>query len=334
MIAELNTLQEWQSTQKQTILLTSIFYGVHMEGSTLNEDQVMGILAGEEIQVHDLAIQEVKNYKQALDFIQLIVNRVGVGRPYILTLETILELHRLLSYGLLDKDASGNYRLKQVVLRNVHNGTISYTPPPAAEVPYLVEDLVNWINSEESKLLHPVLKAAIIHFELYRIHPFADFNNQVARFVAWLVLYLEGFGINGLLSLDKVFGQDIVNYHLAMQAVANEQVVDIHERDLTPWISYFTDQLSQEFNQFWQLAHKISHQKPPEDQKPELKLTERQLVIIEYLRKHQSMQNKDFRKIFPDYSDDTVLRELKFLKEKGLVEKIGGTKKAVYVLKK
>jgi Fe2+ or Zn2+ uptake regulation protein len=42
--------------------------------------------------------------------------------------------------------------------------------------------------------------------------------------------------------------------------------------------------------------------------------------------------NKDFRKIFPDFSDDTVLRELKFLKEKGLVKKVGGTKKAQYIL--
>jgi DeoR/GlpR family transcriptional regulator of sugar metabolism len=56
------------------------------------------------------------------------------------------------------------------------------------------------------------------------------------------------------------------------------------------------------------------------------------MIILEYLRKHDNMMNKDFRKIFPDYSDDTVLRELKFLKEKGLVKKVGGTKKAQYVL--
>src|SRR5256885_3213283 len=42
---------------------------------------------------------------------------------------------------------------------------------PAAEVPYLVEDLVNWVNSDEVKEVHPILKAGIIHYELARIHP-------------------------------------------------------------------------------------------------------------------------------------------------------------------
>jgi DeoR/GlpR family transcriptional regulator of sugar metabolism len=56
------------------------------------------------------------------------------------------------------------------------------------------------------------------------------------------------------------------------------------------------------------------------------------MIIMEFLHRHGSMQNKDFRKIFPDFSDDTVLREMKFLKKKGLVKKVGGTKKAQYVL--
>jgi DeoR/GlpR family transcriptional regulator of sugar metabolism len=53
---------------------------------------------------------------------------------------------------------------------------------------------------------------------------------------------------------------------------------------------------------------------------------------MEFLHRHGSIQNKDFRKIFPDFSDDTVLREIKFLKKKGLIKKVGGTKKAQYVL--
>ena len=62
-------------------------------------------------------------------------------------------------------------------------------------------------------------------------------------------------------------------------------------------------------------------------------LNERQMLILEYLHRHKSIQNKEFRKIFPDFSDDTVLRELRFLIQKSLVKKMGGTKKATYVLK-
>ena len=65
----------------------------------------------------------------------------------------------------------------------------------------------------------------------------------------------------------------------------------------------------------------------------QLMLNERQMMIMEYLHRHKGMSNKDFRKVFPDFSDDTVLRELKFLRKKGLVKKAGGTKKAQYILK-
>ena len=64
----------------------------------------------------------------------------------------------------------------------------------------------------------------------------------------------------------------------------------------------------------------------------QVELNERQMLIMEYLHRHGSMQNRDFRKIFPDFSDDTVLREMGFLKKKGLIKKVGGTKKARYEL--
>lgn len=334
VIGELNSLRSEPTNQPAFPTQDQVFYGVKMEGNPLSEEQVLSVLSGEVIESDDLSISEVKNYQAVLEFVRLIVGRVGVGRPYILTLETILELHRLLSRQLLPNGSCGSYRQRQVILRHVQSGKVSYTPPPAAEVPYLVEDLSRWINSEESKLIHPIIRAAIIHCELYRIHPFLDFNNQVARFTALLVLYLEGYGLNGALSLDKVFSQDVINYHLAMQGVANEQVIDIHERDLTPWITYFVDLLAGEFVGLWQLNHKIFHQHKTELKDSNLtQMTARQLVILEYLRKHHSMRNKDFRKIFPDFSDDTVLRELKFLIQRGLVQKQGGTKMAAYILK-
>ncbi len=70
-----------------------------------------------------------------------------------------------------------------------------------------------------------------------------------------------------------------------------------------------------------------------EDQLGEkVELNERQMIILEYLKRYKEMRNRDFRKIFPDFSDDTVLREMKLLKQKGIVKKVGNTKMATYVL--
>lgn len=125
-----------------------------------------------------------------------------------------------------------------------------------------------------------------------------------------------------------------MNYYLTLQAVSNQPVLDTHERDLTPWLEYFIEGVAIELNQVKEKVQRISIDVSLKDKLGEqVELNERQMMIMEFLHKHKEMRNKDFRKIFPDYSDDTVLREMKFLKQKGLIKKIGGTKKATYVLK-
>jgi DeoR/GlpR family transcriptional regulator of sugar metabolism len=61
-------------------------------------------------------------------------------------------------------------------------------------------------------------------------------------------------------------------------------------------------------------------------------LTERQAKIIEYIQEIGYVQNQAFASIFPNISEDSVLRDLKDLSEKGLIKKIGKTKAARYVL--
>ena len=61
-------------------------------------------------------------------------------------------------------------------------------------------------------------------------------------------------------------------------------------------------------------------------------LTERQMRIIEYIQDIGYVQNKAFSSLFPDLSEDSILRDIKDLIEKNLVKKIGKTKSARYVL--
>ena len=125
-----------------------------------------------------------------------------------------------------------------------------------------------------------------------------------------------------------------MDYYLTLQAVSNQLVLDTHERDLTPWLEYFVKGVAVELNKVKERVQRISADTHVKNKLGgQVQLNERQMLIMEYLHRHGSMQNKDFRKIFPDFSDDTVLREIKFLKQKGLVRKTGGTKKATYVLR-
>ena len=240
----------WEIKFRKEAMERTVHHGTHLEGNQLSEEEVKEVLEGGEVIARDRDIQEIINYRNVLKFIDQIQSQVGPSE-YNFTLETILEIHRLTTEKILPEGSAGQFRARQVVVKNSKTGQISYTPPPAIEVSYLIEDLVDWINSDDGKEVHPIIKAGIIHYEIARIHP-------------------QRISVDAKVK-DKLGGQVMLN--------------------------------------------------------------ERQMTIMEFLHRHKSMQNKDFRKMFPDFSDDTVLRELKFLKTKGLVKKIGGTKKATYILK-
>jgi Fic family protein len=324
----------WEAKFRKDALERNVHHGTHLEGNRLSEDEVKDILDGKEVFARDRDIQEVINYRNVLKFIDQVQDQIGASRAYLLTLETILEIHRIVTDRIVAPEYNGKFRHTQVVIRNSRTGTISYTPPPAVEVPYLAEDLINWINSDETRDLHPVLKAGIIHYELSRIHPFVDGNGRTARATATLIMFLDGYDIRKFFSLEEHFDEDPLEYYETLQAVSNQLVIDTHERDLTPWLEYFTKIVAVELHRVKERVQRISADARVKDKLGEqVTLNERQMLIMEYLHRHKQMQNRDFRKIFPDFSDDTVLREMKFLKQKGLLKKIGNTKKATYVLR-
>lgn len=323
----------WEAKFRKEAAERMIHHGTHLEGNPLTEEEVKDVLAGEEVVARDRDIQEVLNYRNVLKYIDGIANSVITGVSYQVTIETILQIHALTTEKILLVEAVGQFRSRQVVIKNSKTGQVSYTPPTAVEVPYLIEDLVNWVNRDAGDI-HPVIKAGIVHYELSRIHPFVDGNGRVARAVATLVMFLDGYDIRKFFSLEEYFDEDPMRYYLTLQEVSNQLVLDTHERDLTPWLQYFTEVVAIELNRVKEKVKRISMDSAIKDKLGEqVALNERQVAIIEYLQRHKQMSNKDFRKIFPDFSDDTVLRELKFLRQKGLVKKSGGTKKAIYVLK-
>lgn len=324
----------WEAKFRKEAIERTVHHGTHLEGNPLSSDEVRDVLDGQEVIARDRDVQEIINYRNVLKFIDGIYIQIGSSGAYSFTIETILEMHKLTTEKILPSESAGHFRIRQVVIKNTKTGQVSYTPPPAAEVPYLIEDLVNWINSDETRQIHPIIKAGIIHYELARIHPFVDGNGRVARSVATLILFLDGYDIRKFFSFEEYFDENPMQYYLTLQAVSNQLVLDTHERDLTPWLEYFVEGVAIELNRVKEKVQRISVDARIKDKLgQQLMLNERQMMIMEYIHRHKSLSNKEFRKIFPDYSDDTVLRELKFLRQKGLVKKAGGTKKAAYVLK-
>ncbi len=67
------------------------------------------------------------------------------------------------------------------------SGKVVYTPPDGeALLRDLLGNLFKWMNSEDG--VHPIVKAAIAHYQFESIHPFTDGNGRTGRIM--VVLYL------------------------------------------------------------------------------------------------------------------------------------------------
>lgn len=334
IIANAPLIPAWEMKFRRDAIARQIHHGTRLEGNPLSEEQVQDVLDGKEVLARDRDIQEILNYRNVLKYLDYLAKEITPGGKYQITKEIILAIHKLTVDRILPDESAGHYRTRQVVIKNTQTGAISYTPPPAIEIPFLMEDLIMWLRSPEAEDIHPILKAGIIHYEIARIHPFVDGNGRTARALATLIMFLDGYDIRKFFALEEYFDNNPLDYYTTLQSVSNQLVVDTNDRDLTPWLVYFTQGVATELNRVKERVLRISSDARVKDKLGEqVELNERQMIVMEYLHRHKEMRNSDFRKIFPDYSDDTVLREIKFLKDKGLVKKVGGTKKAIYMLK-
>lgn len=312
----------WEAKFREEALVRTVHHGTHIEGNELNYTEAGRVLSGAKIVGRERDIQEVLNYRNVLKFIEDYQNP-EIGE------EALKHIHELTVYRILTPEAIGDYRKTQVVVKNSQTGEITFRPPPAIEVPFLLQSFFGWLNATGADSLHPCLSAGITHYELVRVHPFLDGNGRVARATALLVLFKNGYDVKRFFSLEEHYDRDPIHYYEALQEVAR------HEGNLTNWLEYFTEGLSIELTRVKEKVKSLSTDLKLKKSLggQQLSLSERQIKIVEYIQENGFLQNKAFFELFPMISEDTVLRELKDLITKGILRKEGSTKGVRYVLK-
>ena len=229
---------------------------------------------------------------------------------------------------LLDEEQVATLRIKQVIVRGAKDGQVVFRPPVAAEVPFLLDDLFAWLKSDEGQNLHPILRAAILHYQLVYIHPYVEGNGRAARAFATLALYESGYDFKRFFSIEEYFDSDVDAYYQALLSVQQHP-----KQDLTYWLEYFTYGLALEIDKVKSKVAKLSQDlKLKRELGQQVALSERQIVLLELLQNQGSMTSDDAQKVLPNVSVDTILRDLKDLIAKGVVKKHGVTKGVSYSL--
>jgi len=159
-----------------------IYHSAGIEGNTMTLSETRMIVetrlavGGKSIMEHN----EILGLDAAMRYINTtLVNRIGK-----VALKDILKIHEHVM-GSVDHSEAGKFRTTQVFVGR-------HVPPKPAEIQEQMEQLVEWLNSEEALSLHPVHYAALAHYKLVYIHPFLDGNGRTSRLLMnWILMQAD-----------------------------------------------------------------------------------------------------------------------------------------------
>lgn len=305
-----------------------VHHGTHIEGNELSMAQTRKILEGENIIAYERDIQEIINYRNVMSLLDELAHKRG-GYD----IDSLKDIHKETVKKIVPEDKVGVLRNTQVVIKEEGSGNVILQPPPFVEIPYLIEDFLEWLNSDDAKEIHPIMRAGIAHYILVAIHPFVEGNGRTVRAYANLILMREDYDIKRFFALEEHFDGDLVAYYEALASV-DRQSKNIAARDLTSWLEYFTGVVAVELSKIKEKVRKISIDTKFKSKIGEqIALTERQMKLIEYLSENNSAGMQELRRTLPMVSEDTVLRDITDLMNKKIIKKQGKTKASRYIIR-
>ena len=183
-----------------------------IEGNPLTETQADEVIDCDERKHFLKPEQEIRNYWLALTFLE-----EEAKRKKTVTKELILQVQKLVQKGSSKEKIGLRGPMPPGVLFAVYDsetGNPDYIPPEYSDVPGLLDELVNYVNTTDD---HPLIVAAAVHYQLVTIHPFEDGNGRTARLISGYILDINGFGFRRIGSLEEYFAYDVGEYYNSLQ---------------------------------------------------------------------------------------------------------------------
>ena len=207
-----------------------------IEGNPLSEQQADEVIESDERKHFLRPEQEIRNYYLALDYLDK-----KAKRKEVFSKQLILDVQKLVEKGASKEKIGLRGPMPPGVLFAVYDsetGNPDYIPPEYKEIPGLLDELVEYVNTTDD---HPLIIAAVVHYQLVTIHPFEDGNGRTARLLSGYILDVNGYGFNGIGSLEEYFAYDVNEYYESIQM--GLPALYYSGRDNPPhpeiWVEYF-----------------------------------------------------------------------------------------------
>ena len=274
--------------------IKSIHSSLAIENNQLSLFQVEAVLNGKAVIGEQKDIQEVKNAYKAYEEIDNI-------NPY--SVEDLKKIQGILTFAI--EDDSGKFRNHG---ESVYDGDVQiFMAPPHRMVPALMDNLFNWMNEVKEKV-NPLILSSIFHYEFVFIRPFSDVNGRTARL--WQTAILAHW-------------KDLFKY------IPIESIIRKHQEEYYTAIQNCNN--AGNSNEFIEFMLKVINEAIDgmilNQQETTQKTTQEK--IINLIMKNPGITQVEMAKAL-DLTRDGISYNIKALKEKGIIERVGSTKNEIW----
>ncbi len=147
--------------------IKSVHSSLKIEANSLSFEQVKDLIDGHLVIGDEKEILEVKNAYKAYEELPSL-------DPC--SLADLKRVHKIMTQSLPCNP--GKYRTGEEGVSS--DGRCIFVAPLPQFVPSLMEQLFRWLKESEGDV-HPLVRAAVFHYEFVFIHPFKDGNGRMAR---------------------------------------------------------------------------------------------------------------------------------------------------------
>jgi Fic family protein len=221
---------DWSSQLDRLNRIRAVHGTTALEGNPLSEAEVsrqMEILEHEDLE--DGSDRTTKEQVQ--------IRNAGRAQAWIrqrfspdsspMSLTDILNMHRMITeYADVVNNEPGKLRTFPVTVGSSDMGGV-HRGAPHSDLPHLMTEYIDFINSKQLKDQHPVVRALLSHFFLVTIHPFGDGNGRVSRLVEAGILFEGGYNVHGFYGLSNYFYRNEREYKTCLQECRNQQPFNV-----------------------------------------------------------------------------------------------------------
>lgn len=322
---------ELRNEANLVILTQEIIKSTEIEGEFLDREQVRSSIArrlGLDISglvysernvdgIVDLLLDATKNYDKELTEERLFTWHASlfpIGKS---------GMYKIIAGNWRD-DSTGPM---QVVSGVMGKEKVHYQAPPAAQIEKEMRIFFDWFNLEKNTDL--VIKAAVAHLWFVTIHPFEDGNGRISRALSDMLLARSDEQSFRFYSMSTQIRKERNSYYDILEKTQKSGL------DITNWLEWFLNCLLHSIENSEKLLEKIIYKHSFWIHHSKVNINDRQRKILNMLMdEFEGVLNTTKWSKIGKCSQDTALRDIQDLIEKGILEKSSkGGRSTIYELK-